>query len=44
MQNGHTALVLEGAPVVSVCNTPSPAANASLQIGKVIADRLAPRS
>jgi L-2-hydroxyglutarate oxidase len=36
-------MVLEGEQVVSVCNTPSPAATASLQIGTVIVDRLAPR-
>ena len=36
-------LVVEGERVVSVCNTPSPAATASLQIGEVIVDRLAPR-
>jgi L-2-hydroxyglutarate oxidase len=36
-------LVLEGERVVSVCNTPSPAATASLQIGTAIVDRLAPR-
>jgi (S)-2-hydroxyglutarate dehydrogenase len=36
-------LVLEGERVVSVCNTPSPAATASLQIGETIVDRLAPR-
>jgi L-2-hydroxyglutarate oxidase len=36
-------LVLEGERVVSVCNTPSPAATASLQIGALIVDRLAPR-
>ena len=36
-------LVLEGERIVSVCNTPSPAATASLQIGTVIVDRLAPR-
>jgi (S)-2-hydroxyglutarate dehydrogenase len=36
-------LVLEDERVVSVCNTPSPAATASLQIGEVIVDRLAPR-
>jgi L-2-hydroxyglutarate oxidase len=36
-------LVLEDEQVVSVCNTPSPAATASLQIGTVIVDRLAPR-
>ena len=36
-------LVLESELVVSVCNTPSPAATASLQVGAVIVDRLAPR-
>ncbi len=36
-------LVLEGERVVSVCNTPSPAATASLQIGETIVDRVAPR-
>jgi len=36
-------LVIEGDRVVSVCNTPSPAATASLQIGEAIVDRLAPR-
>ena len=36
-------LILEGDRVVNVCNAPSPAATASLQIGEVIVDRLAPR-
>jgi L-2-hydroxyglutarate oxidase len=36
-------LVLEGERVVNVCNAPSPAATASLQIGAVVVDRLAPR-
>jgi (S)-2-hydroxyglutarate dehydrogenase len=36
-------LILESDRVVSVCNTPSPAATASLQIGEAIVDRLAPR-
>jgi L-2-hydroxyglutarate oxidase len=36
-------LILEGDRVVSVCNTPSPAATASFQIGAEIVDRLAPR-
>jgi L-2-hydroxyglutarate oxidase len=36
-------LILESERVVSVCNTPSPAATASLQIGSEIVDRLAPR-
>jgi L-2-hydroxyglutarate oxidase len=36
-------LVIEGDRVVSVCNAPSPAATASLQIGEAIVDRLAPR-
>lgn len=36
-------LVLEGERVVSVCNTPSPAATASLRIGEEIVARLAPR-
>jgi L-2-hydroxyglutarate oxidase len=35
--------VLEGERIVSVCNTPSPAATAALQIGETIVDRLAPR-
>ena len=36
-------LILEGERVVNVCNTPSPAATASLRIGEVIVDRLTPR-
>jgi L-2-hydroxyglutarate oxidase len=36
-------LVLADERVLSVCNTPSPAATASLQIGALIVDRLAPR-
>ncbi|HSQ54716.1 MAG TPA: L-2-hydroxyglutarate oxidase [Gemmata sp.] len=36
-------LVEEADRVVNVCNAPSPAATASLQIGEVIVDRLAPR-
>jgi L-2-hydroxyglutarate oxidase len=36
-------LILEGERVVNVCNAPSPAATASLRIGEVVADRLAPR-
>jgi L-2-hydroxyglutarate oxidase len=36
-------VILEGERVVSVCNTPSPAATASLKIGETIVDRLAPR-
>jgi L-2-hydroxyglutarate oxidase len=36
-------LILEGERVVNVCNAPSPAATASLQIGDVVVDRLAPR-
>jgi L-2-hydroxyglutarate oxidase len=36
-------LIIEGERVVSVCNTPSPAATASLRIGEVIVDRLATR-
>jgi len=36
-------LILEAERVVSVCNTPSPAATASLRIGEVIVDRLVPR-
>ena len=36
-------MILEGDRVVSVCNTPSPAATASLQIGETVVDRLAPR-
>jgi L-2-hydroxyglutarate oxidase len=36
-------LILEGERVVNVCNAPSPAATASLQIGDAVVDRLAPR-
>ncbi len=36
-------LIQESGRVVNVCNAPSPAATASLNIGKLIADRLAPR-
>ncbi|HEY3789978.1 MAG TPA: L-2-hydroxyglutarate oxidase [Urbifossiella sp.] len=36
-------LILEADRVVNVCNAPSPAATASLQIGETIVDRLAPR-
>jgi L-2-hydroxyglutarate oxidase len=36
-------LLVEGDRVVNVCNAPSPAATASLQIGETIVDRLAPR-
>jgi L-2-hydroxyglutarate oxidase len=36
-------LLLEGERVVNVCNAPSPAATASLQIGEAVVDRLAPR-
>ncbi|MFO0809764.1 MAG: L-2-hydroxyglutarate oxidase [Gemmataceae bacterium] len=36
-------MLLEGDRVVNVCNTPSPAATASLQIGTTVVDRLAPR-
>jgi len=36
-------LIQEGENVVNVCNAPSPAATASLNIGKLIVDRLAPR-
>jgi (S)-2-hydroxyglutarate dehydrogenase len=36
-------LVVEGERVVNVCNAPSPAATASLQIGATIVDRLARR-
>jgi L-2-hydroxyglutarate oxidase LhgO len=36
-------LVREADRVVNVCNAPSPAATASLQIGSAIVDRLAPR-
>jgi L-2-hydroxyglutarate oxidase len=36
-------LIEESDRVVSVCNAPSPAATASLQIGATVVDRLAPR-
>ena len=36
-------LIVEGDRVVNVCNAPSPAATASLQIGATIVDRLSPR-
>jgi L-2-hydroxyglutarate oxidase len=36
-------LILEGERVVNVCNAPSPAATASLQIGDAVVDRLSPR-
>ena len=36
-------LILENELVVNVCNAPSPAATASLNIGKLIVDKLAPR-
>ena len=36
-------LITENDRVVNVCNAPSPAATASLQIGSVITDRLAPQ-
>ena len=36
-------LIQEADRVVNVCNAPSPAATASLQIGETIVDRLAPR-
>ncbi len=36
-------LIREDGRVVNVCNAPSPAATASLQIGEAIVDRLAPR-
>jgi L-2-hydroxyglutarate oxidase len=36
-------LIVEGDRVVNVCNAPSPAATASLQIGAAVVDRLAPR-
>ncbi|HLW63780.1 MAG TPA: L-2-hydroxyglutarate oxidase [Gemmataceae bacterium] len=36
-------LILENECVLSVCNAPSPAATASLEIGKTVVDRLAPR-
>jgi L-2-hydroxyglutarate oxidase len=36
-------LFVEGERVVNVCNAPSPAATASLQIGQLVVDRLVPR-
>jgi L-2-hydroxyglutarate oxidase len=36
-------LIREDGRVVNVCNAPSPAATASLQVGAAIVDRLAPR-
>lgn len=36
-------LILENDLVVNVCNAPSPAATASLNIGNLVVDRLAPR-
>lgn len=36
-------LIVEGDRVVNVCNAPSPAATASLQIGTAVVDRLSPR-
>jgi L-2-hydroxyglutarate oxidase len=36
-------LIVDGDRVVNVCNAPSPAATASLQIGATVVDRLAPR-
>jgi L-2-hydroxyglutarate oxidase len=36
-------MILESEYVVSVCNAPSPAATASLEIGKAVVERLAPR-
>jgi L-2-hydroxyglutarate oxidase len=36
-------LLVEGERVVNVCNAPSPAATASLQIGAAVVDRLSPR-
>jgi L-2-hydroxyglutarate oxidase len=36
-------LIVEGDRVVNVCNAPSPAATASLQIGATVVDRLSPR-
>jgi (S)-2-hydroxyglutarate dehydrogenase len=36
-------LIVEGDRVLNVCNAPSPAATASLQIGRTIVERLAPR-
>jgi L-2-hydroxyglutarate oxidase len=36
-------LIVDGDRVVNVCNAPSPAATASLQIGATVVDRLSPR-
>ena len=36
-------LIVEGDRVINVCNAPSPAATAALQIGETVVDRLAPR-
>jgi L-2-hydroxyglutarate oxidase len=36
-------LLLDGERVTNVCNAPSPAATASLQIGETIVEGLAPR-
>jgi L-2-hydroxyglutarate oxidase len=36
-------MILETERVINVCNAPSPAATASLNIGKKIVDRLAAR-
>lgn len=36
-------LILENDLVVNVCNAPSPAATASLNVGQLVVDRLAPR-
>ncbi len=36
-------LIAESERVTSICNTPSPAATASLQIGATVVERLAPR-
>ncbi len=36
-------LILEGDRVINVCNAPSPAATASLQIGATVVDRLSSR-
>jgi L-2-hydroxyglutarate oxidase len=36
-------LITENDLVVNVCNAPSPAATASLNVGQLVVDRLAPR-
>jgi L-2-hydroxyglutarate oxidase len=36
-------LIVEGDRVINVCNAPSPAATSSLNIGKLVVDKLAPR-